>query len=144
MRTSPMNDGLPGPKLALGQPTPMNYRGMTAGASPQLFSPRRHPCFTLGRSAAGGGETSLERHEALVDLVHVPREVVDAGDVLVAQVAVADEGDAQVGAWPALLDAPGDRPDLPLGPVDQPSQAARRVQDEGHPDPRGGGPDARR
>src|SRR5258708_4235641 len=58
MRTSPMNDGLLGPKLALGQPTPMNYRGMTAGASPQLFSPRRHPCFTLGRSAAGGGETS--------------------------------------------------------------------------------------
>src|SRR5260370_28430683 len=62
MRTSPMNDGLLGPKLALGQPTPMNYRGMTAGASPQLFSPRRHPCFTLGRSAAGGGATSPSFH----------------------------------------------------------------------------------
>src|SRR5260370_9861413 len=65
MRTSPMNDGLLGPKLALGQPTPMNYRGMTAGASPQLFSPRRHPCFTLGRSAAGGGETSPSFHPFL-------------------------------------------------------------------------------
>ena len=98
-----------------------------------------------GRDVLGRVATAvrLEGHEPLVDLVHVPREVVHARDVLVGQVAVADEGDPQVGAGPALADAARDRPDLPLGPVDEPAHAPGGVENEGDLDA-GPGHDGRR
>ena len=37
----------------------MGYRGMTVGATPLLPYHMEAPSFTLERSAAGGGETSL-------------------------------------------------------------------------------------
>ena len=44
---------------------------------------------------------------------------LEAGHVLVADVAVGDQAHAQVGFGVALGDEVGDRPDLALGPVDQ-------------------------
>ena len=74
----------------------------------------------------------IEGREVLVDLVHVPAQVVDAGHVLVAEVAVAHERDAKVGPRPPLADAAGDRPDPPLGTVDETAHAAGGVEHEGH------------
>jgi hypothetical protein len=86
----------------------------------------------------GGVATALglEAREALVDRVHVGREVVDLRHVDVAAVAVGDERDAQVGPGTALADAPRDRPDPPLGAFDEAAHAPGRVEHERHLDAR--------
>ena len=87
-----------------------------------------------GRGHVLGGVASAlgpEGGEVREDLVHVAREIVDAGEVSIDEVPVAHQRDAQVRPRPALADAPRDGPDAPLGPFDEAAHAARRVEHEG-------------
>ena len=79
-----------------------------------------------------------ELGELAEHLVHVAGEVVGARHVGVADVAIGHERDAQVGTRPAFADAPRDRPDAPLGAVDEAAHAPGGVEHEGHLHPRPG------
>ena len=95
----------------------------------------------FGRVAAAVG---VEAAQPPVDAVQIVIEIEHLGDVGVADVAVGDQADPQVGRRLPLRDEAGEAPDLPLGALDQTRHRAGRVEREHQLDARARGRRGRR
>ena len=72
----------------------------------------------------------LQFQQIGVEVLDVGGEIELFGDVIVADVAIGDEADADLGVGIRVDDGGGDRPDLALGAFDQAAHRARGVQHE--------------
>ena len=73
----------------------------------------------------------LQFQQIGVEVLDVGGQLEFPGDVFVADVAIGDEAHADVGIGIGIDDRGGDRPDFPLGALDQPAHRSRGVEHEG-------------